>query len=479
MPARIRFADHTKSEVEVPGSLLPLVLPDGLRIHRVRTDEGPELTLRSDRTTSKFVGRLDVPYVGSRGRVQVAHLDVPPPPPWTWGDMATMRAAADRLDLADLAGATGLRRAEDTQWRPGRDIAWSALTRCSSAARRVLVRWPSRTKSRVVRSALEQPRGSELIDATEQRLGLVIDLITAGARSAPEVTMRRVGSSVPWTNRTLAAVASRAAEALDAAEAAGVVGEVPRSLVAPIRALSQLARPRLPAADPPFSSWPSGFIDAYLACIDLLSSISIGGSKVGWVPLSDLWRLYESWLGERVLAILTRVLGAPNWIGGAADERIAVRWVADDWELELRHPCVFTDRPRALVGSDWWSVSSRLDPDVALLARTASGTSCVVLDAKDRPRLSRGDVAVEASKYQWGIRRDSASTLGVAAVVLLSPYGGDEPYDRQHARHWALHAHPNSPPGKSPGEVGMDLSSPVVRDLVETHLRLPASAFLA
>lgn len=389
-----------------------------------------------------------------------------------------MRSAVDRLNLADPAGASGLRRTDDAQWRPARDVAWSALTRCSSAARRVLVRWPSRTESRIVRSPLEQPRGSELIDATEQRLGLSIDLLAAGTRSAPEVTMRRVGSTVPWTNRTLAAVASRATEALDAAEAAGVVGEVPRSLVAPIRALSRLARPTLPAADPPFSSWPPGFIDAYLACIDLLSSVSIGGSKVGWVPLSDLWRLYELWLGERVLAILTRALGAPSWIGGATDERIAARWAADDWELELRHPCVFTDRPRSLVGSDWWSVSSRLDPDVGLLARTASGTTCVLLDAKDRPRLSPGDVAVEASKYQWGIRRDNATTLGVTAVVLLSPFGGDEPYDRDHANHWALHAHPNAPQGKAVGEVGMDICSPLLREIVETHLRVPPSAFI-
>lgn len=478
MPSVVRFVDHSDVEVVVPGKLLPLALPDGLRVHRIRTAGSPELMLKSDRATTKFAGRLDIPYVTDGGAVDVAHLDVPPPVPWRWGDVAAMRAAASRLRLADPAGSSGLRQTEDARWLPASNVAWMALTRCSATARRLLVRWPSRTNSRVVSAPLEQPRGTELIDATESRLGIRIDLLRSGERVAPEVSIRRVGMTVPWTNRTLAAVAHQATRALRLAEAAGVLGEVPRTLTAPITALARLAQPPAPVADPPFSSWPPPFVDAYIACLDLLSSISVGGSKSGWVPLSDLWRLYELWLGERMLAILSRLMGPPSRLAGADDERIAVGWAGGSWELELRHPCAFTNNPREIVGSSWWSVSSRLDPDVGLLARSSAGTRCVLLDAKDRPRLTPGDVAAEASKYQWGIRRNAAPTLGVNAVILVSPYGGDEPYDRLHARHWVIHAHPNAPQLRAPGEIGMDLNSSFVRELLEAHLLLPPDAFI-
>ncbi len=390
-----------------------------------------------------------------------------------------MRAAVQRLSLADPTGATGLRRAEDAHRHPSHDVAWASLTRCSSAARRALVRWPSRTETRIVRSPIEVARGTELVDKTERRLGLSIDVLAAGTGTvAPEVTLRRVGSMVPWTNRTLAAVASRVIDALRASESAGVTGQVPTTLIAPIRAMARLARPALPATDPPFSSWPPAFLDAYLACVDVLASVSVGGSKKGWVPLADLWRLYEMWLAERVLAVITRLLGTPTWISGPSDERVCVRWATRDWELELRHPCVFTNEARTLVGSRWWSVSSRLEPDIGLLARTPAGARLVVLDAKERQRLTAGDVAVEASKYQWGIRRDLEQTLGVQAVVLVAPCGGDEPYDRPHAQHWAIHGHPNAGQGMPPGEVGTDLCKEFVRGLLEDQLLIPQDAFL-
>jgi hypothetical protein len=131
------------------------------------------------------------------------------------------------------------------------------------------------------------------------------------------------------------------------------------------------------------------------------------------------------------------------------------------------------------MGAEWWSVSSRLDPDVALLSRTDVGTRCVLLDAKDRPHLTQGAVAVEASKYQWGIRRDDASVLGADAVILASPYGGDEPIDRGHAQHWAWHAHPNAPQQQAPGVVGTDISSAVIGALLVEHLELPLGALRA
>ena len=93
----------------------------------------------------------------------------------------------------------------------------------------------------MVRSPLERAEEVGFIDATEAELGLSIDLLRSGGHVAPEVTVRRVSSTVPWTNRTLSAVATRVATFLTAAEGYGVVGEVPHSLAGPIRSMARLA----------------------------------------------------------------------------------------------------------------------------------------------------------------------------------------------------------------------------------------------
>jgi hypothetical protein len=114
-----------------------------------------------------------------------------------------------------------------------------------------------------------------------------------------------------------------------------------------------------------------------------------------------------------------------------------------------------------------------------LISRTASGARCIVLDAKDRPRLTQGDLAAEASKYLWGIRRDDSSQFGVNAVVLVSPYGGDAPFDQDVAMQWSLHAHPHAPRGQAAGAIGMDLDSLAIRNLLADQLALPPDAFQA
>jgi hypothetical protein len=118
-------------------------------------------------------------------------------------------------------------------------------------------------------------------------------------------------------------------------------------------------------------------------------------------------------------------------------------------------------------------VSSELEPDVALLANGPEGPRFVALDAKARGRLTPGDLATEASKYLWGIRRDGQDTMGVTAVVLVSPLGGDEPYDRKHAAQWTIHGHPHAPAGARVGTVGTDLSAAFFHSLLTERLGLP------
>jgi hypothetical protein len=472
VPARIRFIGHVDVYVDVPGVLLPLVLPSGLRLDRLRREGSIEIQLRPENLFSTFVGRLSVPHLVG-GRVRLAALDVPPPAPWSWGDIRTMLSAVRRLGLPDPASAGALHRGAVFA-RPSRHaLAWEALNRCSSAASAALSRWPSRSVRHQVHHPLELSRGTELIDVTERQLGQGIDLLRAkDGRLAPVVTARRVRQVEPWTNRSIATVAGQVCQVVRSAKERSVFGEAPPALTAPIRALSHRSRPSVPVPDPPFSSWPPVFSDAYLASLAVLNATTEGGRQSGWVPLSDLWRLYETWLAERSLAILRRILGGPAWTASDA-ERVTCGWHGDGWELELRHPCTFTSKPRELVGCSWWSVSSELEPDVVLVANGPAGPRLVALDAKARGRITPGDLAPEASKYLWGIRRDHDSTFGVTAVVLVSPYGGDEPYNRAASAQWTVHGHPHAGPGAAPGMVGTELTAQLFLDLLIDKLELP------
>jgi hypothetical protein len=473
MSTRVRFIGHVDVSLEVPGRPLPLVLPRGLRLERVRDGREIEVQIRAESVTGTFVGRLNMPFIGASG-VELAALDVPPPEPWRWGDIRTMLEAASALGLPEPAGTGGLRLTAAASSHASRHaVAWTALNRCNAAARSVLAHWPARTVGRRVLHPLESQRGVELIDLTERRLGHQIDLLTAPeGRVVPTKTMRRVGQVEPWTNRSVAAVAAQVCAAVSEHEAQSVFGDIPTSITAPIRALAHRSMPILPLADPPFSSWPPGFAEAYVAGLRVLSLTSKGGRRSGWVPLSDLWRLYEAWLAERTLAILTRLLGSPTW-SDRGSERLACGWAADGWELELHHPCPFTDQPRQLAGANWWSVTSKLDPDVVLVARSSAGVRSVALDAKARGHLTAGELAKEASKYLWGIRRDQPYTKGIDAVVLVAPYGGDEPYARNRAAQWTVHGHPHAASGQAAGSVGTDLSATFFRALLVDQLRLP------
>lgn len=471
MSMRVRFIGHVDVAVEVPGAALPLVLPTGLIVDRISHGRVDEVRLRPSSSVSTFVGRLNIPYVDNR-TIKLASLDVPAPAPWRMADLWTMLLAANRIDQSELAGSGALHHAPNaTRSRSRDEIAWTALSRSAAAAQSTLTHWPSRTSTRHVRHPLELSRGTELIDATERQLGGQIDLLgTKGGRLAPAVTIRRVAQVDDWTSRALASVSAQVCAMVRSVDNQKVFGNVPASLVTPIAAVAQRARPTQPLSDPPFSSWPPIFVEAYSAAVAVLSTARSGGTRSGWIPLADLWRLYEAWLAERVLSILTRILGLPTWVD---EGRIACGWSGPDWQLELRHPCTFTNRPRTILGSSWWSTTSKLDPDVALIASGPEGTRLVVLDAKQRGRLLAGDLATEASKYLWGIRRDSADIFGTHAVVLVSPFGGDDPYDIPNARQWSIHGHPHAPRNSRPGEVGTDLDTKMMETLLIEHLRLP------
>ena len=383
-----------------------------------------------------------------------------------------MHASARRLGL-DPQSSGGTRPAPAELERSRHGLEWEALNWCSAAASAALTHWPTQKHRREIIYPLELPRGSEMIEATERRLGQTLDLLRGtGDQLAPVSTIRRVGAGNPWKSRLLAAVANQVCQAIRPAEGLSSFGVTPERLVRPIQALTQRARPAAPLKDPPFSSWPPILSDVYAAALTVLATSTERGRNAGWVPLSDIWRIYEIWLAERTSAILCRLLGQPTLMFDK--HRVGMSWQGTNWTLEMRHPCTFSQDPKEMAGSRWCSVSSQLEPDIVLVADGPMGPRLVVLDAKaSSDKLSAGYAAQESSKYLWGIRRDGTSIRGATAVVLVSPRGGDEAYCRSAAAQWTIHGHPHAVWQAKPGEIGTEIDSDFFRRLLRHHLGLP------
>ena len=470
MPTTVRFIDrYTDRRIDIPGTLLPCVLPAGLSI---RHQTGNEIRLQAKEPATAFAGRLPIPTL-TRGQVRVFGLTIPPPSPWHWGALRTMHASVRRLELDPSHSGDSSRRAPSELEHSPHDLEWTALSWCSATAAAALSHWPTQHVRREVTYPLELPRGAELIEATERRLGIEVGLLRGRSnRLAPSATVRRVGTVESWRSRLLAAVASQVCRTLRSVEGRRSFGTTPEPLIRPIRTLAQRSRPTASVADPPFSSWPPVLSSAYAAALAVLAIAAEGGRETGWVPLSDIWRIYEMWLAERTQAILCRILGPP--VRASDENRVSLTWQGTNWLLEMRHPCTFTQNPKTIAGREWQSVSSSLEPDIVLVADGPKGPGLVVLDAKAHSdKLSAGYLAQESSKYLWGIRRDGMSIRGVTAVVLVTPKGGDEPFNRTVAAQWTIHAHPHAARDAHPGTVGTDLDSDFLKQLLVDQLGLP------
>ena len=384
-----------------------------------------------------------------------------------------MHASVQRLELDPSQTDDSSRRAPSELEHSPHGLEWTALSRCSTAAAAALSHWPTQYLRRAITHPLELPRGAELIEATERSLGIGVDLLRRRSdRLAPAATIRRVGTVEPWRSRLLAAVANQVYQTLRSVEGRRSFGATPEPLIRPIRALAKRSRPTAPVEDPPFSSWPPVLGTAYAAALAVLAIAAEGGREKGWVPLSDIWRIYEMWLAERTQAILSRILGPP--VQTSDENRLSATWRGTNWLLEMRHPCTFTQHPKTMAGREWQSVSSSLEPDIVLVADGPKGPGLVVLDAKARSdKLSAGYLAQESSKYLWGIRRDGVSIRGVTAVVLVAPKGGDQPFNRTPAAQWTIHGHPHAARGASPGTVGTDLGADFLKQLLIDQLGLP------
>jgi len=463
----VRMEGREPLEVTVPGRLLPLVPPQGMDV-RVSRSATPQVVLRSTDPFATFVGRFPLPYVESDGTVDVSFLDVPPSEPWTADDVQVMWSTLLAHGLTPTASRLGGQAnvgIPEYQREP-EGLEWLALNACNTTSRRLLSRWPMASATRRVLVAPETPRGVELITSTEVLLGTRIDLITTpSSRLLPERTLRRVSDSRVWQARALALVAALVVRSARRRAEQTEVGELPPHLVDALERVGRLANPQRGDVDLPMSSWPPSFVFLYHSCVSALVELQSQEPGEDWVPLADLWRIYEAWVAVQVFNLLRNRFGEGIPIEGEA-ARVARQWEIGHVKLQMWHPCTFGPKRRLLGGAAWSSVSSELEPDIILVAQADDQTRLAVIDPKNRPVLRSGDLAVEASKYLWGIR-SSGTFPSVSHVALVAPLGGVQAYNPGVSRMEVVAAMPDR--DGLPPQRGRGLSD-AVDDILGSHL---------
>jgi hypothetical protein len=472
---QVRFEGVSEAVVDVPGRLLPLIPPPGIEVRR-SAGARDEVVLRRSDPFSAFVGRFSIPYVTENGSIDVTFLNVPPAEPWRWSDIQSMWSdllSSGQAPSASRAGGhseVGIARV-----RHDRDaLDWLPLNACNAISRRLLARWPQVSGSKVALAPLESARGNELVERTEEWLGTRISLLTVEhgeQRVVPEMTARRVADSGPWKSQALALVSGLVVRSARARGADPTrAGELPTHLLRPLEAVSQLARSSRGEVDLPISSWPPSFVLLYRYCIEALVMLQSHEPGNDWVPLADLWRIYEAWVALRVFNILESRYGVAD-IADGDGHRISASWQVGSCLLRMFHPHTFGGTPDDTFGVELRSVTSELEPDIVLSTSVGDVVRLAILDPKNRLSIDRGTLAVEASKYLWGIRND-ANELPVRCVVLVAPRGGAASIDPHLSGMSVAWAMPEQPAGPHQAEFGTSLSEALSRLLTEA-LELP------
>ncbi|MGW9415169.1 nuclease domain-containing protein [Arthrobacter cupressi] len=184
----------------------------------------------------------------------------------------------------------------------------------------------------------------------------------------------------------------------------------------------------------PISSWPASLIHVWESLQLVLSAFDATRNGVqASAPLSEIWRLYEGWVG-----ICTKRTIGEELAGVVASERLQM--VGADWghAWTLSDGTVIGMLAQAIVTSTQAftsmfpegisSSSSDLRPDVLLFATNPQGpTRVAVLDAKYRAfeTLTREAAATGGSKYMWGLEVGQAASADghghrILSVTLVS-----------------------------------------------------------
>lgn len=383
-----------------------------------------------------LVGELPLVWWDPAARsVTVEFLDVPAPPPFGAADVEEMWGAllASPLPLTPSVMLQGHGRGAATA--AGQPLASAALPRALAGCRRLLRRWPANEKREIVWRPADMSGGREDLRVTERVAARRGGVVTAQG-VIPDRIARRQRGAVPWTSGRLAGACGSLARYLRGAGLEGSEGV----LVGPLEMVAERAVPSGKAADPPISSWPAQATATFRAVIEACVGLAVAGRGEAFVPLSDVWRMYESWIALRALTALEGRYGAGELVAGAA------AWTCE-WDLggtvvRLHSQREIGAAPDASISAHpdgVVSVSSNLRPDATVSVwNQAGGQALICIDAKRRieqTSMDAADVASAASKYLWGIRSASDPTVfPVDKVLIVSSAPLAAVHDSEHSQ---------------------------------------------
>jgi hypothetical protein len=423
----LRVAAETIAQECVEGPLF--VAPSGTQ----RVASGPnEVVLDwapvEDIAPDVLVGSLPIVWWdGDTRRARLAFLDVPPPEPFTGDDIASMWAevADSSLPLAQSVAVQG--RGEGRGSVSGRGLSDEALPVALDLSRALLRAWPTKVTTDVVWRPPDSPGGREDAAITDRLGGRRSGRRPSSGSIIPDFVARRHGRSTEWGASGLAA-AAQALAAILAERRVSSDGDSER----PTQILEELATRAGRGArgvDPPLSSWPHLAQATFRSILSALVTLSARGPGSDRVPLSDLWRLYESWISLRAIEAVTSSFGPGTELDGCP-------WWASEWTVDGAFVRLHAQAQIGATADDWISghpsgirsVSSNLIPDILVAVWHPDGAQVLIcVDAKQRTLLTGMDpseVAAAGSKYLWGIR-DAAdpSAFPVTSTLVASSAG--------------------------------------------------------
>lgn len=429
-PCRVVFRDRWRTaSLDLPSE--PLLVPPELQL----TSRSPGLVVlgppdtTDEMATDVVAGSVPVIYLDG-DRPKVAWLDIPPPPPLRLVDLDHMwrQLVEAGLPIPSSVGAQG--RLPSGLLEPRQHLLAEYVELGHRLARSALATWPTRRKTQIRWQHLELPGGREDPVVTARGAARYPGL-SAGVRTLPARSARRVGAAPAWTSKALAQAAASASRLLLEAEWLGDIAER-RTVVRPFLEVAAQATGDPGLADPPRSSWPT-LTRQLFECLVALQAVATATVDHGptSAPLCYVWRLYEAWIASEVLLGLDSLDGAvrTELHAGSPGYEWLARWTIPAGELlvcaQFRVGSTPDDLGRRLPHG-LLSNTSILIPDVSVFLSSAGQLRCVVVDAKRRSSVSmRADDAAEAaSKYVWGLRIDgprlNEPRIDVAQVVIAT-----------------------------------------------------------
>jgi hypothetical protein len=437
MDVVLRSAGRILASVDLPGQLL--VKPDGLTAEI--SDEGISLDV-PPRGTEGFpdalVGALPLVYtMPGSGMPAVLLLDVPPPPPFTAQHITEMWSAITASSIPMAASVSVQGRALGAAESRGYGFDPQALPTAIGHLASMSRRWPDREMTAIEWRPFEVRGGREDLRETDRRAGRLAGLPRPGRTPMPEMTARRLGSTVPWGSRRLATICSGLGQALRTRAGSDDGSQV-------LAIVDHVARRSLRYADGPdasISSWPHEARAAFRAVVRALVELAAAaGAGTEYVPLSDLWRLYETWVAVMCHDVLAARYGPA--------EAVEANWWACSWTsatgvcIRLHAQATISDRVDPVIAAGppgFESISSDLRPDCLIALRSPAGDQTLIcVDAKQRKSatgMTAADVTATASKYLWGIRHSQdRDRPGVTDTLIVSSAPVPAMFDARRSR---------------------------------------------